>query len=61
MKIDFVSTTRTNWYNLNDTEEFLNRPAGFYFTLEDNMSYGPFSSELDVKIAYLEYLREPEE
>jgi hypothetical protein len=61
MKIDFVSTTRTNWYNLNDTEELLNRPAGFYFTLDNNMSYGPFSSELDVKIAYLEYLREPEE
>lgn len=61
MKIDRVRTTRTNWYNLNDMEEFLNRPAGFYFTLADNMSYGPFDSELDAKICYLEYLQEPKE
>jgi hypothetical protein len=61
MKIDFVATTRTNWYNLNDTEEFLNRPAGFYFTLDNKMSYGPFNHEIDAKIAYLEYLRESQE
>lgn len=58
MKIDFVGKTRTNWYDLKDMEEFLNRPAGFYFTLEDKMSYGPFDSEIDTKIAYLEYLKE---
>lgn len=61
MKIDFVATTRTNWYNLNDTEEFLNRPAGFYFTLDNKMSYGPFCNAIHAKIAYIEYMEEREE
>lgn len=60
MKIDFVGKTRTRWFNLKDMEEFLNRPVGFYFTLDDKMSYGPFDHEMDAKIAYLEYLKEPE-
>ena len=58
MKIDFVGKTRTRWFSLKNTEEFLNRPAGFYFTLDGKMSYGPFDREMDAKIAYFEYLKE---